>query len=406
MKVLQINATYGRGSTGVIVRDIDELARNNGIESFVAAPFFSCLLPNGFKIGNILDRKCHAVLSRLDGRQGFYSRSATKDLIKYIKKLNPDIVHLHNLHSNYIDIKVLLQCLKDLKCQVIITQHDCWLFTGKCFHYSSEECYKWETGCKNCPRRFKDTPAYLFDATKRAWEDKKKALTNLDDLTVVCVSNWLKQETKRSFLNGKDIRMIHNGVDLSVFKPQNTDIRERYGLENKFVILGMANKWLLPRNKEITETLLKTLPGDCKIILLGCNKKQQTERLKDEIRLGYIKEPKELAQIYSSADVFVNLSWEDSLPTVNLEAMACGTPVIAQKLTGISETIDETTGFLIEAGNIQQLLGAINVIKQKGKENYTLKCILKAQQSFDKNVAYLKYLELYKEVIGDVERQS
>ncbi len=398
MKVLQINATYGFGSTGKIVQEIDELAQKNQIQSFVAAPKLNGKKDNAFCIGTWLGRKLHALFSRIGGKQAFYSKFATKRLILYIKKLNPDIVHLHNLHSNYVHLPLLLRYLGKTNKKIVITQHDCWFFTGKCFHYSLNGCKKWQLGCGECPKKLEDTPAYLKDDTAKAWIAKKEAWGKIKDLTVVCVSDWLKKETEKSFLKGRDLRVIKNGVDLSIFKPQESDFLKQNGIEDKFVVLGMANKWLLPINNSRVEKIYELLPKDCVVVLVGCEMNQLKPERKNEIRLGRVS-PIELAKLYSMADVFVNLSKEDSLPTVNLECVACGTPIIAQNVTGIGETIDENTGILLEDGKSENIAKAIAEIRNKGKEFYKKGCLEKAKRAFNKELSYKKYIELYRELL-------
>ena len=327
MKLLQINAVYGIGSTGTIVKDIDELAQKSGIDSYVAYSSAFVKPKNGYQIGGTLGKKVHALLCRIAGKQAYFSSFATEKLIRYIEKLSPDIVHLHNLHSNFINLNMLLKYLAKKDIKVMLTQHDCWYYTGKCFHYTAQKCYKWQTGCKDCPKKHSDTPAYLYSATEKIWKDRNKYFSAIKNLTVVSVSEWLTKETKKSLLKDKKLITIYNGIDTNIFKPTDSDFRKRYNIENKFVILCMANKWFLPKNSEITKQLIENLNDNQKIVVLGCSDEQKDKLTStDVLALGYIKDREALAEVYSAADVFVNPSYEDTLGMVNLESLACGTP--------------------------------------------------------------------------------
>lgn len=401
MKVLQINAVYGKGSTGVITADIHNLALKSGMDSYVA--YSLCPVPpsqvaNGYVVGNVLGKKAHAVLGRIGGKQAYYSRLATRRLIEHIQKIAPDIVHLHNLHSNYLHLNMLLDFLAKQDISTVLTMHDCWFYTGGCFHYAACGCYKWLEACGDCPKRFQDTPAYLYDNSSKILRDRKKYFSAISDLTVVGVSHWVASEAGRTFFKDKKIVTIHNGIDTAFFVDTPSDFREKHGLQNKFVILAPANKWLLPVNGETLKTVTDGLPEDCVLVLLGCCDEQKAGLPKNVIPLDFIKDRDELRKIYSAADVLANCTREDTHPLLNLEVQSCGTPVVTYRNTGAQETVDGKCGFTVETGNARELLDTILAVKKIGKASLSENCREWAQTHFDRDKNYEKYIDLYKKI--------
>lgn len=398
MKVLQINAVYGVGSTGVIVRDIHEMCMKKGIESYVAYSTSNVSLEeikNGYQIGNALDKKLHAILCRINGKQAYFSRGSTKKLIKHIKEIRPDVVHLHNLHSNYINLNMLLDFLGKEGIAVVITLHDCWFFTGGCFHYTSVGCDRWKKECGNCPKKKKDTPAYLLDKSARILADRKKYLGSIEKLTVVGVSKWITDEARGTFLGEKDCITIHNGVDTEFFQPTESDLRERLGIGDKFVVLGIANKWLLPINAETLKTVVNSLGDDSVMVMIGCSEDDRDKLPKNVIAMDFVRDRNLMRQVYSMADVFVNCTREESFSLVNVEAQACGTPTITYNNTGACETVDGVCGFAVETGNANALVEAIKLVKSDTTGELSTRCREHMRKHMDKNKNYLKYIELY-----------
>ena len=397
MKVVQINAIYGSKSTGTIVKDIDKLLESKGHESYVVYPQATEEPTNGYKIGNKFDYKLHALLTRLLGKQAYFSRNSTKKLLNQIDKIKPDIVHLHNLHSNYIHLNMLLDYLAIKKIKTVITLHDCWFFTGKCFHYQVANCDKWKESCGDCPKIKDDVPSWFFDPTSEVISDKRKYFNKIDSLTVVGVSKWISEEAKQGIFKDNKIVTIYNGVDIDIFKPTQSEIRKELKLEDKFILIGTAEKWLDTLNKHTLEYIASNLQSDMKLIIFGCSK-DQIEKLPDSvIGLGYIKDRRELVKLYSMADVFVNVTWEDSLPTVNIESLACGTPVITYESGGSPEIVNKETGLVVLQGDKFKLMNSILEVKKMGKDYYHDKCINRVFENFDKNSRYEEYIALYKE---------
>lgn len=397
MKVLQINAIYGYGSTGVITKAIQQCCLDNGIDAYVAFPKGQGV-PNDhtYEIGCAWDHKVHAFLMRIFGKQAYFSHCPTKGLLRFIDKLQPDIVHLHNLHSNYIHLNMLLRYLAEKDIATVITMHDCWYFTGGCMHYASMNCQRWQTGCGHCPV-WKSFPSWFFDSTTSVLKDRKKYLDAIPRLTIVGASEWIANEARKSVLKEKYICYIHNGFDLSVFKPTPSDRRKQLGIDDRFVILGPANKWLLPVNKPTLDYFIENMTDDMVLVLFG-NPNKNESLPKQVIQLGYTSSRQEMAELYSMADVFVNCSREDTLSSLNLECQACGTLVVTYDATGSKETVDGNCGFAVPTGDYEGLWDKVLEIKDKGKESFSSQCVEWVSSHFDKKRNYERYIELYKKI--------
>lgn len=401
MRVMQINAFYGYGSTGRIVEDIQKISEENGIEAYVAYSYTAydeSKLSNCYKMGNYVSKKLHALLSRINGRQGYFSVCSTKKLLKHMDKIKPDIVHLHNLHANFVNLNMLLDYLEKNNISTVVTLHDCWLYTGGCYHYTLDGCYKWQDKCGNCPKKRTDLKSHFIDKTEKNLQDRKRYFGKIKDLSIVGVSSWISEEAKKSVLNDKKHLVIYNGVDTEFFKDTPSDFKKEHGIEDKFVILGLGSKWLDPVNKEAFDYIVKNLPSDCAFVLFGCTKEQIEALPQGVVGLGYIKNKDTVRKLYSMADVFVNSTREDTYPTVNMESQACGTPVVTYENTGTGETVDNMCSFLVETEDYKALFEKVMEIKKNGKKAYSDKCREFAEKSFDKEINYQKYMELYKEI--------
>ncbi len=396
MRVLQVNAVYGVGSTGVIVEDIHKLSIEKGIESYVAySTTNKSEVPNGYKIGNNLGKKIHALFSRMNGKQAYFSRNATRQFIQYIDKIKPDVVHLHNLHSNYINLNMLLEYLAKKDIKTVITLHDCWFYTGGCFHYTSAYCYKWLGGCGDCPKKTADTPAYFFDRSNRILTDRKKYFGAIKNLTVTGVSQWILDEGKRGIFHKNNGVVIYNGVDTELFCPTSSDLRKKYNCEDKFVIIAPANKMLNPVNKDVFKRVVESLDDNTVIWLLACPKEKQNGLPDKVVPINYITEREELIKLYSAADVMLNPTREESLSLLNVECMSCGTPVITFKNTGVKETVDNISSFSVENDDTEAILEKLNEIKEKGKSYYSVNCRKHVAEKFEKKENYNRYIDLY-----------
>ncbi len=398
MKVLQVNSVYGSGSTGIIVRDIQRCCLESGIEGFVSYSLVKkeVKVQNGYKIGNVFSNKIHALLCRIGGQQGYFSHISTWKLLRYISELKPDIVHLHNLHNNYINLPMLLRYLAKHDVATVLTLHDCWFFTGGCSHFTSTGCFRWKLECGHCPRRYEDFPAYLFDTSSRQLADRKLMFQSIPNLTVVGASNWIVQQAKQNIFANRKCLAIHNGTDTEFFKPTTSDFCSQYNLLGKYVIVSLAAKWYLSINKSTINYLTKNVPNDVVFVLIGDSQiKEQQEKV---IHLGFIHDRKQLRDIFSAADLFVNLTREDTLPTVNLEVQACGTPIVAYDNTGVAETIASNAGFTAKDGDYKTLTDNILICREKGKQFFSENCRRFVCNNFDRKKNYKQYINLYQQI--------
>lgn len=397
MKVLQINATYGYASTGLIVKDIGKTVIENGYEAFFAYQSTNEKVDNGYCIGNKLDWKMHALLSRVSGKQSYHSKRATYRFLKYLDEIKPEIVHLHNLHSNYIHLNILLDYLAKKDIATVITMHDCWYFTGKCFHYIDFDCDGFKNGCGNCPKRKISPPSWFFDCSEQIFNDRKKHLLSIPRLKIVGCSNWICNEAKKGFLSDADIVAIWNGLDTEIFKPMDkNEFKKKYNCENKFVIMGMANKWLLPRNKELLEKTIEKSKKNELLVIVGCNENniKYLEKFGDKVKaVGFIADRLELAEYYSMADVFVNPTHADTLPTVNMESICCGTPVVTYDVCGSTELILDGCGAVVPEDDVDGMIKAFKNITAKD-------CASIGKNAFDRQTSYNKYIDVYEELLG------
>lgn len=399
MKILQINAVYGQGSTGTIVRDIEKMCEESGIECYVASPDKKVLkAKHGYVIGNTLDHKIHALLSRIHGKQAYYSHIPTRNLIRWIDEIKPEIVHLHNLHSNYIHLNILLHYLAERDIKTIVTLHDCWFITGGCFHYTAAGCNKWLTSCKNCPKKKEDTPAFFSKQSAKILADRKKFLLAIPHLYITGVSQWMANEALKTFLKDTPNYVITNGIDMEVFKPTPSDFRKRLGLEDKYIILGPASKWLLSVNKQVMAEFSNIMQPDEVLLLFGVT--NAIDNLPDNIiTYGYTKNREELAQLYTMVDVFANVTREDSLSLINVEAQACGTPVVTFNQTGPKETVDDINSFNVPVGDVHKLYEAVQKVRKQTTEDTVTQCVQFVHEKYEVYNTYKKYIELYKSII-------
>lgn len=390
--LLQINVTANWGSTGKIAEGIGQTALLNGWDSWIAYGRGNPKSEsNLIRIGNDTDMRVHGLKTRLFDNHGLASGSVTKRFIEKIKDLKPDIIHLHNIHGYYLNYKILFEYIKSWGGPVVWTLHDCWPFTGHCAYYDFAKCDRWKYECHNCPQ-LKSYPASFFaDRSRRNYLAKKEAFQGCDNLTLVPVSDWLHNEINKSFLSEYPIKTIHNGIDLSIFNPASTE-------KKKYSILGVASVWEPRKGLNEFIKLRKLLPEEYRITLIGLNDKQ-ISRL--PIGIDGIRRTENIHQLvdyYYDANVFVNPTFEDNFPTTNIEALACGTPVITYRTGGSPEAIDSNTGLVVEKNDITGLVEAIKEICNSSKD-YSSYCRQRAMKYFDSSKCFKKYIELYNSLI-------
>lgn len=391
MKIVQINSCYGVGSTGKIAEGISKILTENNVENYI---FYATgkSAENAFKMESKLYMKFNILKTRLFGKHGFYSQFATLKMLKKLDRINPDVIHLHNIHGHYVNIKMLFNYIKKNNIKVVWTLHDCWAFTGHCAHFDYSGCNKWKTGCNNCAS-LKDYPvSWFFDRSKSSYNDKKKLFTGVKDLTIVTPSEWLGNLVRQSFLKDYPVKVINNGIDLESFKPTDSDFRKQNKLEDKFVIMGIAFDIVGKKGGKYLVEISKRLKN-CYVVIVGLGKNENLPQ--NVITIPRTNSKEELAKIYSMADVFVNPTLEDTFPTVNLEALACGTPIVTFDTGGSPESVDEKVGCVAEKYNLDDLIEKILEIKNNTKEVYKENCINKATKFYNESEKFKEYLFMY-----------
>ncbi len=384
-----INSVCGIRSTGRICTDLADALTAQGHEVKIA--YGRETVPEksrkyAVRIGSNTDNKLHGLRSRLFDDTGFGSKRATKLFIEWVKSYDPDVVHLHNIHGYYINIELLFRYLAEAEKPVIWTLHDCWSFTGHCAYFDYAECDRWKTGCHNCPQKKEYPSSMLADRSKKNWEAKKKLFTAVKDMVFVTPSEWLAEILGQSYFGKYPVKVINNDIDLSVFRPTEGDFREKNGLTGKKILLGVASVWDRRKGLKDYIKLSEKLDDNYRIVLVGLSEEQIKQLPENVIGISRTNNTKELAEIYTAADYFLNLTYEDNYPTVNLEAQACGTPVISYRTGGSTESAVRF-GTVVEKGAVGDVLK-----------------LLQSSPEFEKSLdfeesrghAVEKYMELYR----------
>ena len=390
MRVLLINVTCGYGSTGRILTGIYDAYEADGNECLIAYGRGSA--PEGYraiKTGTRLGKAMHGLKSRIKDSHGFGSRAETKQLIHQIKRFNPEIIHLHNIHGYYINIEILFDYIKKAGIPVIWTLHDCWAFTGHCTHFDYAGCERWMTGCYRCPQLSRYPKSFFYDNTLRNYHRKKELFCGVSDITLVTPSKWLGAIVKKSFLSACPVFVIPNGVDLAQFKPTYGNFRKRYGLGDKKIVLGVASVWESRKGLEEFGVLSGLRDDNYKIVLVGLTKKQIRSMPEKILCIQRTESVRELAELYTAADVFVNMSVEESMGLVTVEAMACGTPVIVYNKTALPEVVGGDCGYITETNTPEEVGRLIENMREFDRE-----ALLRQAARYEQSGQYKKYAEL------------
>lgn len=395
MVVVQINFSCTWGSTGKICDSVSKLLTEKKVENYTFYTYGENPENSDHYIryGGSVYEKIQAIKSRIFGNYGFNSNLATRFLIKKLDKIKPDVVHVHNIHGHDCHFEKLFHYLRKKKIKVFYTFHDCWAFTGYCPHFAMAHCESWLNGCGACETR--SQYSWFFDKSAKNFKRKKEALQGLD-LTVITPSQWLCDLVKQSFLKNYPVKVIHNGIDLAVFSPQESNFRETYKLQNKKIVLGVAIMWGLAKGIDVFVRLAETLPQDYQIVLIGTDEKVDQMLPSNIISIHRTENQQKLAEIYSAADVFVNPTREENYPTVNMESLACGTPVVTFRTGGSPEIIDETCGSVVECDDVDAL--EKEIIRICSEKPYTQEACLERAKGFDKNERFKEYVALYEGV--------
>ena len=407
MNIVCINTVHN-GSTGTIMRQVADCARQQGhsVTTFstygfsfslkpprVSKPEILPELPGHRYYGSYLSKAFHTFAGIFTGGNGCFSGFATAKLLREIDRLQPDLIHLHNLHGFCINLPMLFGYIKKKKIKVIWTLHDCWSFTGHCPHFQGIGCEKWKTHCHHCPL-YRGYPVSYTDNSRWMFDKKRKWFTGVEDLTLVTPSQWLADIVKQSFLKEYPVQVIHNGIDLSVFRPTPSDFRKNYACQNKFLLLSVAAGWDERKGLDVLIELSQRLdPEIFQIILVGTDDLVDQQLPSQIISIHRTENPRQLAEIYTAADLFVNPTREDNFPSTNVEALACGTPVITYRTGGSPEAVTPSCGQVIEKGDLEQLEFSIREI-QKNRPFSTQACVSRGKQ-FDKYEKFGEYVSLY-----------
>lgn len=409
MNIVEINAMTD-GSTGRIMLQIASCARKNGMK---ATTFSTSYAGKKYKklppaplghiyYGSFPENFVHLVLGMVTGYRECFGFFSTWRLIKKIDSLHPDILHFHNLHDSFINLGMLFRYVRKKEIKCVWTLHDCWAFTGQCPHFTLQECDKWKTGCFSC-LTYKQYPKTYVDRTREMWKLKKKWFNMPESMIIVTPSVWLKNLAKQSFLNKYEVKVINNGIDLDVFKPTLSDFRERYGINEKKIVLGVSFSWSYQKGLDVFIKLTESLGEDYQVVLVGTDEIIDNQIPSNIISIHRTNSQNELAEIYSAADVLVNPTREENYPTVNMEAIACGTPVITFETGGSPEMLDKTCGIVVKSNDILGLERNIRYICEK--RPFTKNACVKHAQSFNMNKKFQEYVDLYKSFAAEKEHE-
>lgn len=394
MKVVQINATCGIGSTGKICVGISQVLTAANIENYIL-----CSKNNGYPLGIACAGsryiKLQALKSKLLGNYGFNSKRVTQKMIAELERIQPDIVHLHNIHGHDCNLEMLFTYFRRKGTKLIWTFHDCWAFTAYCPHFTMAKCDKWRSYCGECAQYRNYT--WFFDRSQVLFEKKKKLFTDLN-LTIVSPSRWLADLVKQSFLKECPVSVIHNGINLNVFQPVTGSFREKFNLENKKIVLGVSFGWGPKKGLDVFIELAQRLPKDYQVVLVGTDPNVDQLLPENLVSIHRTQNQQELAEIYAASDVFVNPTREENYPTVNMEALACGTPVLTFRTGGSPEMLNETCGSVVPCDDVDAL--EKEILRICNGKPYTEEACLKKAGEFDKNERFKEYLNLYERIIA------
>lgn len=394
MRVFQINSVCGIKSTGRICTDLSEILYSLGHESKIAYGREYVPLKhrkNSYRIGSDFLVKINALKARIFDNEGFNAKRQTKKLIKEIENFNPDIIHLHNLHGYYLNVRILFDYLKKADKPVVWTLHDCWAFTGHCSHFDYVNCDKWKTECHNCPQKHEYPASKVFDRSKKNYELKKQAFTGVKNLTIITPSEWLAEKVRESFLGEYEVIAIPNGVDLDMFKPTESDFKKEHNLLSKTVLLGVATSWGEKKGLSRFIELSKVINEEYAIVLVGVTLEQKKFIPENVLCIERTDSKEELVKIYSSADFLLNLSVEETMGLATIEAFACGTPAIVSNKTAVPEVVTDSSGLVLENLSTEEIISKLELAKNMA---FSTEDVAK---NYEKSLQYKKYLEIYAE---------
>lgn len=389
MKVVQINTVCGTGSTGKICVGISQILCDSNVENYVLYAHGGSTYSYGLKCSERF-LKIQALRSRVLGNYGFNSKKTTEKLIQELEQISPDVVHLHNLHGHNVHLEMLFSYLKKSKVKIVWTFHDCWAFTAYCPYYDLSNCEKWKTGCNKCTEYKKYS--WFFDRSYDLYKKKKELFSDID-LTIITPSRWLADQVRQSFLKNHEVKVINNGIDLTLFSPHESNFRKKYNIKEKFIVLGVAFNWEVRKGIDVFIELSKRLDERFQIVLVGTDDKVDQQLPANIISIHRTNNQTELAEIYTAATVFVNPTREENFPTTHIESLACGTPVITFDTGGSKEMLSETSGCVVGKDDIDTL--EKRIIEACCAGVYSKEACVAQAIRFRAEDKFLEYLSLY-----------
>lgn len=397
MKISMINV-IDCGSTGKIMLQLKKVAEKHGfsVETYSRKWFNSKKRTKHHYFGFILENLFHRILYPLIGCESLLSFFGTIFLCRKLKKNKTELIHLHNIHGYYFCFPVFFRFIKKHNIPLVWTLHDCWSFTGRCPHFVMAKCDKWKKGCHDCPYPKGDYPQSYIDTSRMMWNLKKKYFTGIKQCILVTPSQWLGNLAKQSYLKDYPVKVINSGIDLSIFKPTESIFREKYGLIDKKIVLGVAFGWGIRKGLDVFIELAKRLPDDYQIVLVGTDDNVDKKIPQNIVSIHRTQNQKELAEIYTAADVFANPTREEVLGLVNVESLACGTPVVTFKTGGSPECIDDTCGSVVDCDDVNTMESEIRRICEE--KPYSVESCLARSKKFDMNDRFEEYMKLYREM--------
>lgn len=389
MKIVQINATSGIGSTGRICVSLSELLNKQKIDNYILYSLRAVIHQQSLCFSNEPIRKLQSLCEKIFGNYGCGLSYTTYKLISKLNRIKPDIIHLHNIHSHDCNFAILFDYIRKHRIKVFWTFHDCWAFTGYCSHYDLLGCQNWKSECHNCPI-YKEQ-SYFLDRSNYLFREKIESYGRDLDLTIITPSQWLANQVSQSFLSHYPVKVINNGIDLSVFKrAYSPSVRSKLLRGRKYLILGVSFGWSYKKGLDVFNYLSRNLGSEYQVVLVGLSSYDNVDS--NIVKISKTKNISELAEIYSVADVFVNATREDTYPTVNMEAIACGTPVVTFDAGGSAEIIGKGCGRVVRRDDNQALIHAIKDVCKSGKD---IDALMDCAKSFDQNKRFKEYLNIY-----------
>lgn len=392
MNLLQINTVGNIGSTGRIAEQIGLEAMRNGWESYIACARSAQSKSEIIRIGSKWHIYPNVLWTRIFDSDSPLAKISTLKLTNDIKKLSPDIIHLHNIHGYYLHTPTLLEFLGGYNKPVVWTLHDCWPFTGHCAYFDFCGCEKWKTLCSNCPQKNKYPASWVFDSSSKNHIEKTAIISKIKNLTFVPVSKWIESIALESKVKFKNIQTIRNGIDIGVFQPS-----QKLAANSINNVLFAANKWEPRKGLNFIPKIAERLGSDYKLTVIGVDR-QQKKYLEGKgiIAQKRTNNIKQLRDIYSQASVFANPTLEETLSLVNMEAIACGTPVVTFASGGTPETVpNEKVGAVVKRGDIDAMVSQIKKFSALDKSEISKICRQTAIDNFDAKTAFKKYIDLY-----------